>query len=426
MGTRRNDGGGVVVYRLFLSHSSPSDEAKQRLRDLAAAIEGAAPAGKPIRVLFDGGQIVGGDDWRKRIAFMLHACHGAAVLLDEAALKSKWVLAEATVVSLRHTYDETFVCVPVSFIGEQDFDQRKRARARENAALADTDWSVADLRAVQFVSGQDIGTVANGIVGALGAKGLLEGDTPVDRLANQLQLPLAGVSNEQLQALAEAVQDCRDYLKPGDGHCAGVALVRRMLSATKLMSVREVLDDLGPSYPVDDLLTILEALWPLALPAEASEQLRRRRQNGGYAHASICCEHASYLVPLYLKRAHLSRRPPMHFAIENIHGTFEELRSNVRDGWRSKLPSIRSLTDEEVDERLGSGGKDVYVSVPGPVDSEVMEQLDNAYPRVGFIVHHSHGFEPAVLPPNILPISPALTKTEEDDILADYEDAIAL
>ena len=115
-----------MVYRLFLSHSSPSDEDKQRLQDLAAAIEGAVREGEQgaLRRRTN----LGGDDWRKRIAFMLHVClpwRGSA--FNEAAVESKWVLAEATVVSLRHAYDEKFVCVPVSFLDEPDLEKSGRS-----------------------------------------------------------------------------------------------------------------------------------------------------------------------------------------------------------------------------------------------------------------------------------------------------------
>src|SRR4051794_32807305 len=86
--------GDSLVYRLFLSHSSQDEPSKERLRGLAEAIRSAAPG--EIAVLYDAEQIAVADDWRKRIAFMLHMCDGAAVLLDDAAIASKWVLAEAT------------------------------------------------------------------------------------------------------------------------------------------------------------------------------------------------------------------------------------------------------------------------------------------------------------------------------------------
>jgi hypothetical protein len=415
-----------VVYRLFLSHSSPLDEDKQRLRDLAAAIENATQDGEHIKVLYDAEQIRGGDDWRKRIAFMLHVCHGAAVLLNQAAVESDWVLAEATVVSLRHAYDENFVCVPISFLTEPELEMRKRARARQNAALTDTDWSVAKLQDIQFVDTQDVNTLATEIVEVLRRNGALEGDTPVDRLANQLQLPLAGVSNNLLLHLAQAVDDPRYYFSGDAGYRAAAALVKKMLGSIRLMSVRNELNKFGPSYPYDRLETILEALWPLALPAESAELLRTRPSDGGPAHFSICCDDAKTLIPLYLQRAYLSLRPPTHYAIENTHCSLEELKAAVRNGWRTKHPKIRSLTDEQVDERLATSPNDIYVWVPGPIDSDLMQQLDASYPRVAFIIHHSHGDSPSALQPNILAIWPPLTREEENLILTDYEYALAL
>src|SRR5688572_25095194 len=105
----------LVAYRLFLSHSSPSEEARARLVAFANALK-VAPGADDLQVLYDKEQIQTGDDWRKRIAFMLHSCHGGVVIVDEAALDSPWVLAEATFLSLRHEYSPTFGFLPVSFL----------------------------------------------------------------------------------------------------------------------------------------------------------------------------------------------------------------------------------------------------------------------------------------------------------------------
>ena len=93
-------GGWLMDFRLFISHSSPTEDSRERLRELVAEIEAKSPP-TPIRVLVDMEQIAGGDDWHRRIAFMLHACHAGVVLIDDAALSSTWVLAEATFLSLR-------------------------------------------------------------------------------------------------------------------------------------------------------------------------------------------------------------------------------------------------------------------------------------------------------------------------------------
>jgi hypothetical protein len=125
-----------VTYRLFLSHSTPP-EARERLPEIAAAIEAAS--GGVVRVLYDQEQIAGGDEWRRRIGYLLHACDGAAILLDDAALASDWVRAEAVFLSLRATYDDDFRVVPVSALPVDELTERLKPRDR--CPMAPASWS---------------------------------------------------------------------------------------------------------------------------------------------------------------------------------------------------------------------------------------------------------------------------------------------
>jgi hypothetical protein len=109
-----------MSYRLFISHSSHTPQARQRLDDLAGALEAAAAtAGAAVKVIYDAEQIERSDDWRQRIAFMLHAAHGGVVLLDDAALASRWVCVEASFLAMRQAVDpDRFRIFPVSFLAE--------------------------------------------------------------------------------------------------------------------------------------------------------------------------------------------------------------------------------------------------------------------------------------------------------------------
>src|SRR6185437_8448025 len=166
------------------------------------------------------------------------------------------------------------------------------------------------------------------------------------------------------------------------------------------------------------------ALSSLVLDGEASAVLRLPREGGGCAHASLCCQDAAWIVPLYVQRAYLPDKPPVRFALSNTLGTFEELSASLRNGYRGTLagPS-RARTDDQVDDRLRSGTSQIYAWVPGPIDADVMARLDQAYPRVTFIVHHEPGHEPAALPPGVEQIRPPLTLEEENRILLDYTEA---
>ncbi len=414
-----------MVYRLFLSHSSPTQDAKERLRELAEGIEAALQPGEQAEVLYDLEQIVGSDDWRRRIAFMLHVCHGGVVLLDEAALSSKWVLAEATFLSFRQAWDASFACIPVSFLDQEDLESAKRARAQNRQFLNETVWSVVQLPAIQYVRGISVVDIAGGVVSALREKGHLRAcATPADRLADQLAAWLSDASRDHLRTLASRVEQSSPYLTSDDPHLAALAMVQEMLATVRLTSVRQLVDGFGISVTDADCLRILDGLSPLALQGEASAMLRLPREGGGLAHASLCCQNASWIVPLYVRRAYVAFRPPTHFAVSNTLGTFEELSAGLRNGLREQIRArIRGLSDQQLDERLRSGESQVYAWIPGPVDAEVMAWLDASYPRVTFIVHHQPGQEPTALPPGVEQVLPPLTPDEEDRIMADYMEA---
>lgn len=411
------------MYRLFLSHSSPDAPAKERLQALAAAIKNAARPGE-IEVLYDAEQIAVADEWRERIAFMLHVCDGAAVLLDEAAVESKWVLAEATFASLRHAYDKNFACVPISFLDDADLKAAQRQRQRQRDLLRESDWSVAALPDIQFAQGKDVPEIADAVVGALRAKGQLHTNNPIDRLADDLATLLRDAPNSRVNELATEVDHGDNYLSSDRGCRAGLALVQKMLQALSLYQVRKVLDGFGLAFERSDVRKILDLLSPLVLPIEASEMLHRRRDTGGYAHASMCVENAGFFIGRYVQRAHLSRRPPPCLAIANTYGTVEELQARLRDSWRAEQsPGLPRLTDEQTDKSL-KRADGVYVWVPGPVDDAVMIELETLYPTVGFIVHHTHDDAPDAWPPHLPPIRPALTADEETEIIMDYQDAM--
>lgn len=410
-------------FRLFISHSSPIEESITRLRALQAEIERVARETAPVRVLVDMDQIVGADDWRQRIAYLLHACHGGIVLIDEASLSSKWVLAEAAFLSLRHLANDSFPFIPVSFLDQPDLERAKKARAEQYRFLNDTAWDVVSLPDVQYVHGRTPEEVANGIVTALRAKSALRPmSSPADRLADQLT-PLFKAAGEQvLRELADELDGASGYESGSDEARAAMVIVRHMLGCGRLTQTMRQMDRLGSAFPDEHRRKILDELSPLPLPADGAAMLTRRRDSGGYAHALLRTEMPSFTVPLYVRRAHLTFRPPKFFAIANNVGSFDDLSANIRQEWRSMRGS--SLSDDGVDARLNSDDLDLYVWVPGPVDTGVLDQLERAYPRIAFIIHYADGSSPAALPPGVLPVTPALDPAEEDAICIDYDRAM--
>lgn len=410
-----------MVFRLFISHSSPTRESRERLVALRDEIERIARPDTPIRVLVDLDQIVTSDDWRRRIAFMLHRCHGGIVLVDEAALSSDWVLAEAAFLSLRHQAEARFPFVPVSFLDEADLAKGRQARQEQRELLSRTTWRIVGFSDVQWARGQEPAEIAEKLISALRGRGLLTPHaSPADRLADQLAPLFEGAGQQALHELAEEMDDAPAYDLGGDvRERAAMAIVRHMLSCGKLASTLQQMDRLGSAFPTQRRWAIMEQLSPLPLPVEGAAVLTQRRPSGGYVHASLRTELPSFTVPMYVRRAHLALRPPKFFAIANTLGSFSDLQENLRSEWRRRLGD--GLSDQQVDTRLNGPGLDLYVWVPGPVDTAVLDELERAYPRIAFIIHYPDGAEPASLRDDVRPVTPALDGETENAISADYD-----
>jgi hypothetical protein len=153
------------------------------------------------------------------------------------------------------------------------------------------------------------------------------------------------------------------------------------------------------------------------LPAEAAARLTRRRDSGGYTHAGLRTGDPSFIVPRYIRRAHLACRPPEFFAIGNTFGRFDELQEYLRQECRQRLGGPPD--DLKVDKILND--MDLYVWVPGPIDTDVLAELEQAYPRIAFIIHYAQDDELATLPAGVLPLTPLLEQADEDEIRYDYD-----
>ena len=314
----------------------------------------------------------------------------------------------------------------MSFLDEADLKEEKDKLAAQARFLSATAWDVVAMPNVQYVRGRTPAEIADKILSALRAKGSLQPmASPADRLADQLAPKFDEAGQEVLRDLAEQLGDASAYLTGNTQKLAAMAIVRHMLACESLYSTLRQMDPLGTAFPPERRLEILDELLPLRLPAEAAAMLTRRRTSGGYSHASLRTEDPEFTVPLYVRRAYLARLPPASIAINNVLGSFEELRTNVRQGWRDRVdrPLARPLSDAQVDQRLNAPGLDLYVRVPGPVESGVLAELEQAYPRIAFIIHHAQGDEPTALPAGVLPVTPPLMPGEEDKIAADYDNA---
>lgn len=92
---------------IFISHSAKDKSSKALLEELYAALN------KNFDVLLDKERLKPGVDWRLELFGWLRRCDSAVILFSQDALKSRWVLQEATILNWRCSYEKNFSIVPI-------------------------------------------------------------------------------------------------------------------------------------------------------------------------------------------------------------------------------------------------------------------------------------------------------------------------
>lgn len=404
-----------MPLRLFLSHSSPDEASRGRLIRLVEAVEKVS--GGRVVVLYDLRDVGGGNEWRPRIGYLLHAADAAVVLLDEAAIESPWVLAEATFLSFRHLHDPSFRLVPVSHLPADALAARD-ALAAQQARLRAGPWSPADLPALQYVTGQTPEQVGEIIVELLERDGALEqGVTIIEQLADQLAPLFQKAPPRTLNRLARELGEDVPYLTDDIATRSAISFARRLIEAGDLAEVRRLLKPFGSTYVRKYGQEIVEALAPLPVDAEAAVLLLRRRNAVGYVHAALYAASPMMMVQLYVRRAHLPDDCPRILMINATYGTVESIRAELRiELRRGAMQPIRGAqewtpSDDLLERRLAE--EPMYALLPA-VDEEVLDVLSVHYPALSLIVpgHEDGGF-----PSVCAPLLPRMAREKEDHLL---------
>lgn len=130
------------MLRLFVSHSSKTDVSRQLLQKLCNKLQ-ANDNG--CYILVDkSGDIYPSDDWDKRLDEWLAECDAAVILVTEAALKSWWVLKEATILKWRWGLDANFKRLFIVLLD-----------GLENKVFKQGRYKILNLERVQFLTDHD-------------------------------------------------------------------------------------------------------------------------------------------------------------------------------------------------------------------------------------------------------------------------------
>lgn len=408
-----------MCFRLFVSHSNPG-----LARQVAYAVE-AIPH-TAIRVLVDSGEIGTGDDWRERICFMLGTCDAAVVLLDLSALESKWVLAEATYLSVRAGYtapgERPFRLLPASLLASDSFSNLRAELERRHRKEGHSSWDVVALADIQYLEATDAALIAQSVVKTLSDTGGLEPEfTPMERLAQSLQGVLKRAEDScLLQVLADSLGlDAPSRAQPLAARAA-LALVRELIRGGRMQWVRNQLDALGYGLEPGDIRRVIKTLTPLLFNAGAAAQLRRGSVPSRSRATWIRTGQPKLTIEAFLRLAHLPGKPGPVLRMVCLEGTAEATHAALLKAYRDGSPEAQERHVDEIEQRLQ--GLSAYV-ITSPLDAHVLTQLEQTYPKLRFVSWYTDE-EPA-LPPGGMTLVPPNDLVRETQIWIDVDNAYA-
>ena len=182
------------VLKLFISHSTKTDENKEILKQICEALD-LKNDGYGFKVLVDK-EIKPDTEWFPCLYEYMMECHAAVILLSNAALESEWVKAEAAVLCARRRSHKGFklILVPLDDVSAQQLDNHPFFKA---------------IRLADFQTIQDRGDVEKIITGIGDSlkelKELQSVQTPFDEMTIRIREILTPIKNATPEALERAI-----------------------------------------------------------------------------------------------------------------------------------------------------------------------------------------------------------------------------
>jgi hypothetical protein len=419
--------------RIFVSHSTAKDNAtgRQRLLDLEVGLTTDPDPVRRHEVLLDMQRLEPGARWRSVLDEWMASCHSAVLMLDPVALKSAWVLKEATILAHRAACDPAFLLFPALLDGVR----------RDDLAALDSPFSKLYLDAIQRLSASDAAGISAQVKAQLAQ---LAGppDTPLDRLAATIESQLRTGSARELEAVCLTLTGAPVAWTQQDSRaqrCARLiasAIVRGERGGyTSLSALMEALRTAGiVNTAAETVLNCAAPLWVHGPAAAPLADLAQRNVAAAQAAAKGACWAtalngnyvAGYTADMYLRRAFL----PARHTVRTVDGGESEARAaeltaRIRDEVKAREPSLRGATAKAVDAFLARRRSPYFILLPPPVpDEAVLRELQDTWPAVTFILHTGETLPPAQWPARVLALEPPVDLQAERDANEDYSDAL--
>ena len=416
---------------IFVSHSSKDNELTrefcQALRGGGAGASGCDPVVDfeklpDYDVLVDVDELQAGKPWPKQLHEWMARCHAAVLLLTPNAVKSPWVLKEATILAWRLSLDKNFRFFIVRFDGVSDSD------------LTAGGFDPLMLDEVQKLPVGDAVDIAAQVHNAIPPP---TDPTPFDSLCGALEDLAQDVKPNTLKRMAEKIKVGARQWRPD---------VEEKKQYVQAIAVKLLSEDLGGYEGVDNLVddliattsteTVEKILYIVAphwvdagaagrLPSVATCQPRRAIAMNGAGVSDFTAE-------MYVRRAHpLSRLQrvlpiPGGNSGDIVDHVTRELYWHAHRDERS-LGSGGPLTAEQkadVIKHFDKGKPRYFVVLPSPHPSgSDLKQLMTRFPKLTFILWTGEELlDPE--PEDVVCLKPAVILDEEDKQRGAYEAAM--
>jgi hypothetical protein len=343
---------------LFISHSSLESElAKRLIAELRVRVQ------EKLEVLLDAEVLDGGQRWRDELWTWWSECDAAVVICSEAALQSRWVMIEVSILMRRKRINAAFPILPLlvhpvvpgdlkqSLFHDQNLEELQVTSFADDARFdAELDELAEKLAALEVlnVGGKPL------IVWELTLAALLEETRDANTLAAAAKALGAkaetwGGISLQARLVARALLECGDRAK--------ITAAVSTLAPRLREKVRDVVDLVAPAWLTSDEVAPVESV------------VQRPRGSRGVALASRVKSVARWYVQRGTRR---HRAKPIEFPMPTTTRPVEEMMTHIRAGIRHYL-EVEEGMDDAVARSLLEEMEDARepVFLLAPVDATV-------------------------------------------------------
>lgn len=397
---------------VFISHSAKDDPVASGLLD--AIFDRLTAEG--FDVLLDRKRLAAGYEWQPYLHTWMAHCRASIILFsrnvfEAGAVKSNWVLKEATVLAYRQSQDARFVLVPV-LLPDASAEELKKGP-----------FEPVSMGAIQAVSGAEVGTLPEKIAAALERLKSETTPTPMEELESKIADHLEVLSDDRLDKLEDLIGADLGGWQPGVDRARRIAIQLMQISLDRLPKVMESLAGTKIQYSA---LKILDMIWPVWVDPDAAIRLAGVARRAGSPRAAALNATRDFVAEAYVARA--CRRYPSWTTVPVVNkGGEHAAGAMVKEVLVSLKQYMRpGASEEEIRRSISRDKEPVIVILRPPLPHpDILEGLRTELPLCTLFLL-AGATVPEPLPAALEYVEvlrPPLEPGAEDDAIDTYNDA---